>query len=161
MSDDAPAKPTRIIGTIDLDAGTVTLGSRTYSGVELPQRAAAYMGLHGLRHHLQQSADAPTAYGLLCAGVLPGRRPAPPKPLEPIRQAIANALVERSRKAGSPITQADADARARALDKAQVELGRADELVARHHRKIAPPAASLLDQLLAPSAGETVADEAA
>ena len=114
-----------------------------YDAREVHNDAAHSLKMVGLRHALSTSTDRAKTWAAIKSGTYGLRAPAAAKPLDAKRQAIANALVEHTRKTDAPVALADAEERARGMNRQQVEAEMLHPAVIKQYQKIAAPKSAL------------------
>lgn len=138
----APAKAPRRQARFDLAAQTVTLlndngePAQVFDAKRLPANAQAYALLAGMWTFIRSHEDLDAAYDRLVQGDVPMPREPKGPALSPWRKAIANALVEATKKTDTPLTPEQADARAATLDRVQLAKAKTDPLVVKHYQKL-------------------------
>ena len=117
--------------------------TESYDAHEVHNDAAHHLKMAGLRHALSTSTNRAKTWEAIKGGTYGLRQPAAPKALDAKRQAIANALVEHTKKSDAPVTPADAEAKARAMDRVAVGKEMLHPLVVKHFNKINGPTSAL------------------
>ncbi len=133
---------------IDPVANTLTIAGVVYKLDDVPFHVKDHLALFGLRHEIQKGLS----FDKIVAGEL--RRPrARTTPTSFWPKAMELALIERSKKVGTPIAPDAAAATVSALSKEARAEWRNDPLVRKHHARLSGVAdrPSALDAVLAPT----------
>ena len=131
-------KADRRKSTLDLVAKTLTITeadgvtSTTYEVASLPANVQTWLMLNKLGDVIRAGGS----YEGLAKGELPTRTVGKPEAINPWRQALANALVDLTKKTPAPMSAADALAKSLSLTTAEVHGYKTDVSVVRHYNNI-------------------------
>lgn len=140
-----PKKDRGPSGIIDDAAGTVTFGSAAYRLDDLSSDVVRHLALVGLRHTLVAGR---VTFEELLSGTVSHRRTAATKAPPPWREAIAAAIVEKTKKSAAPVDLETARSHVAAMTREQRDQMRGDPIVAKHFQRLASGGVSPLDALL-------------
>ena len=138
VSTPAAALPRASNMKIDVTAGTVTRDGTVYSIDSLPAQVQRTLALHGLRYKLTTGATLDD----LRAGQVRKVR------ASPWHEAVALAIVEKTKKLPVPQTIEQARVTARQHTDAQHKSAKTDPVVVKHYLKLNANGVSGLDTLL-------------
>lgn len=139
----------------DPEARTVTMtepsGSQsTYPLATLPQASQDHIMQLGLVLFLGRASSPDETYdALTTGGGWTYRGEAKPRVVSHWKQAVANALADFSKKAGTPLSADDASAKVNAMDRKDFNKLKSDASVVKHWRKLSGVEAVSLTTLLA------------
>jgi hypothetical protein len=151
---EAQAKP-RNRWSFDHTTGTATVVYPSGNGDffdfgALPEAATRHILAVGFKIVVGGADDMHEAYGRLLAGQITTRKPAAPGPkLNDWRLAIANAMVDATKKLPEPLSLDDAKNRAAALSKDQVRAAKTDTAIVKAYNKLTGAAPVSVASLLA------------
>jgi hypothetical protein len=138
---------------MDIAGAAVLVEGERYELANLPPDVVGLLALRGLRTWLVTTDDRAAAFAKLLAWTAQASK-RPRYYTGPWQKAIAAALVEETKNAAEPLTEATAASLVKAMSRKKLEQARLDPLVIKLYRKITDKKSSLYDVATKPEAAE-------